>query len=81
MAVAGFPEFITIKEIADMCRISERTVRRMMKSGEIPPAAVHRFGWQIRVESDAIREWLRDGTKSRVLRAQPSDDDRKPILN
>ena len=47
------PTFLTIPEIGEICRVSAKTVRRWIESGELP---AHRFGrqWRIRLEDFQI---------------------------
>jgi excisionase family DNA binding protein len=49
------PLFHTVSEIADLLRVSERTVRRWVATGEL---ATHRLGRSIRVLDADLRAFL-----------------------
>jgi excisionase family DNA binding protein len=44
--VGAAPRFFTISDIAEFLDVSPRSVRRWIKSGELP---VHRFGAAVRI--------------------------------
>ncbi|MBN1902339.1 helix-turn-helix domain-containing protein [Candidatus Sumerlaeota bacterium] len=49
-------EFLTIDELADMLKISTRTIRRILKRGDLPAM---RIGRQLRFNREAVNEWLK----------------------
>jgi excisionase family DNA binding protein len=60
-------ELMTLEEIADYLRVTEKTVYRMLKKGTIPAIRVGK-GW--RFEKHTIEEWLKKktiGTKAKIL--------------
>ncbi len=60
-------ELMTLQEIADYLRVTEKTIYRLLKRGNIPAAKVGR-NW--RFEKDSIDEWLQRnsvGTKATIL--------------
>ncbi len=50
------PEILTLKQAADLLQISERTLQRIVKAGEVPGAQV---GGQWRFDRDQLREMVR----------------------
>ena len=48
-------EFITVEELADMLKVSHRTVQRLVKRKELPAI---RIGRQWRFRKEWIDEWL-----------------------
>ena len=50
--------FLTVAEVADMMRVSQMTVDRMVHSGELPAI---RFGRSFRVPESAVAAVLRIG--------------------
>ena len=48
---------LTISEVAEVCRVSTRTVRRWIKRGEL---AAHRLGRQLRISEKDLRAFLRE---------------------
>jgi len=48
-------QFHTVREIADLLKVSERTVRRWISGGEL---AVHRLGRSVRVVDADLRAFL-----------------------
>ncbi len=60
-------ELMTIEEVADYLRVTEKAVYRLLKRGHIPATKV---GRQWRFEKNSIDEWLRQhsvGTKAAIL--------------
>lgn len=53
------PEYLTLQEVADLLRISERTAYTRCREGQLPGAAKVAGKW--RVERAALEEWLREG--------------------
>jgi excisionase family DNA binding protein len=49
-------EFLTIDELAGMLKISTRTIRRILKRGDLPAI---RIGRQLRFNREAVNEWLK----------------------
>ena len=43
---ASLEEFFTVKEVAEICRVNTKTVRRWIDRGEL---VAHRFGRQLRI--------------------------------
>ena len=52
----GPEPLLTSQEVADICRVHLRTVRRWIASGEL---AVIRRGHVVRIEPSALRSFLR----------------------
>ena len=48
---------LTISEVAEVCRVSTRTVRRWIKRGEM---AAHRLGRQVRISEKDLKIFLRE---------------------
>ncbi len=68
-------EFLTVAEVAEALRTSERTVVRLLKSGKLPGIYLGtREGWRIR-RAD-LRMWITNRPKERKERddAQAPDD-------
>jgi excisionase family DNA binding protein len=55
---------MTVEETAEALRVDVKTVRRLIKDGSIPARKVG-VGW--RVEPEAVKEWLRQGTPQAEL--------------
>ena len=53
------PEFLTIKEVAEMLRLGERSVYEMLRSGRIPGAAKAAGKW--RINHEKLIEWMAAG--------------------
>lgn len=49
------PHFLTVAEVADMCRVSRMTVYRWVHSGDLPAV---RFGKSFRVPQAAAEEFV-----------------------
>lgn len=49
------PRFLTVAEVAEMCRVSRMTVYRWVHAGDLPAV---RFGKSFRVPQDAAREFV-----------------------
>lgn len=52
----SYPEILTLKQAADLLQISERTLQRIVKIGEVPGTQV---GGQWRFERAQLREMVR----------------------
>ena len=48
---------LTVSEVAEVCRVSTRTVRRWIERGEL---AAHRLGRQIRISDKDLKIFLRE---------------------
>lgn len=55
---AAKPLFFTTSEVAQMLRISRKTVYRLVKSGSLPAV---RLGAYIRIPGGAVRDFLQRG--------------------
>ncbi|MCK9995656.1 MAG: helix-turn-helix domain-containing protein [Candidatus Krumholzibacteria bacterium] len=51
-----YPEILTLQQAAEMLQISERTIQRMLKMGEIPGT---RIGGQWRFDREQLRAMVR----------------------
>ncbi|MBC7298130.1 MAG: helix-turn-helix domain-containing protein [Demequina sp.] len=49
------PRFLTVAEVADMCRVSRMTVYRWVHNGDLPAV---RFGKSFRVPEQAAAEFV-----------------------
>ena len=50
--IVGVPTLLTVKDVASICQVNERTVRRWIDKSELP---VHRLGGSLRIsEADFI---------------------------
>jgi excisionase family DNA binding protein len=57
-------ELLTMAELAEAWQLSERTVRRRVKSGEIPSV---RFGRTVRIRAEVARAISRGETPANVV--------------
>lgn len=55
MGLDLLPEISTIQELAKFLKLSDTTIRRAIKSGDLK---VLRAGKKIRIEKEAVLEWL-----------------------
>lgn len=55
----GLPDLLTIPEAAAALRVSETTVRRLIRSGELRAAKIGRGRGTYRLTKPALVEWLR----------------------
>jgi excisionase family DNA binding protein len=58
--MSEFPEILTLQQAAELLQVSERTIKRMVKRGEMPGT---RIGGQWRFDRDQLKalvrgEWL-----------------------
>ncbi len=53
---SAYPEILTLQQAAEMLQISERTIQRMLKKGEIPGAQV---GGQWRFDREQLRAMVK----------------------
>jgi len=51
-SVGAAPRFFTISDVADFLDVSQRSVRRWIKSGDLP---AHRFGAAVRISESDLR--------------------------
>ena len=54
-ARAATPRFFTISDIAEFFGVSTRSVRRWIKSGDLP---AHRFGAAVRIAEADVRAFI-----------------------
>ncbi len=52
----NYPEILTLQQAADLLQISERTIQRMLKKGEVPGTQI---GGQWRFDRDQLRALVR----------------------
>ena len=62
------PRFLTVAEVAELCRVSRMTVYRWVHAGDLPAV---RFGKSFRVPYAAAQEFLNGGQ----FGAEYSEDD------
>ncbi|MCQ4120434.1 helix-turn-helix domain-containing protein [Rhodococcus tibetensis] len=55
----SLPILLTVGDTARLLSVSEKTVRRMYRSGELAYVRIGRSGRYIRISSDDVHEWLR----------------------
>jgi acyl carrier protein len=67
--------FLTLGEVAELLRVDEMTVYRMVKKGAIPAM---RIGHQWRFDEELIKEWLRIGN---IALSRPLDAQKKLLKN
>ena len=48
---------LTVSEVAEICRVADRTVRRWIERGELP---AHRLGRQLRISEKDLKIFLRE---------------------
>jgi excisionase family DNA binding protein len=53
-------EFLTTKDVAGMMKVSERTVKTWLKSGDLP---AFKIGNVVRIERKALEKFLEENTK------------------
>jgi excisionase family DNA binding protein len=51
-----WPEFVTVAEVAEILRVSKRTVYRLVGNGELDTT---RFGRSFRIHADSVRRMLK----------------------
>lgn len=52
------PMFLTVHEVADMCRLSERAVYRAVESGELPGTKLRS---RLRIRASDVEKWIEQG--------------------
>ena len=50
-----YPPLLTVHEVAERLRSGEHTIRRLIKSGELPAL---RVGQQYRIDGNELERWL-----------------------
>jgi excisionase family DNA binding protein len=60
---------LTVHETADRLRSSEHTIRRLIRSGELPAL---RVGQQYRIDGDELERWLFSDVSSHATRRPAS---------
>ena len=58
-------EFLTKRELAELCRCSERTIDRLLESGDAPPVT-HLSSRRIIFHAPSAREWLSQRTAGKA---------------
>jgi excisionase family DNA binding protein len=67
---AELPPVLCVEELATLLRVNRKTAYEAIASGRLP--GVRRIGRTIRIDRDAVLEWLRgQGRVSRSLRRSP----------
>lgn len=56
MGLDSLPEIITVKQLAEFLQVSELTVKRAIKAGDLKAFKVGR-DW--RIEKEAVLDWVR----------------------
>jgi len=64
------PEYLTIKETAELLRLGERAVYEMLRSGRIPGAAKAAGKW--RVNREKLVEWMAAGGELQAEGTEPT---------
>lgn len=54
------PKYYTVKEVADLLKVSKMTVYRLIEAGDIEHLKVQR---SFRISEDALREYIEENTK------------------
>lgn len=54
----------TVKNAAQDLEVSEARVYEMIRTGLLPLGVVVHLGRQVRIDEDALREWVRAGGQS-----------------
>jgi excisionase family DNA binding protein len=55
-------DFITVEELAEMLKVSPRTIQRIIERKELPAI---RVGRQLRFRREWVSEWLKKNTLNR----------------
>ena len=57
MGLDKLPDIVTVKQLAEFLQISELTVKRAIKSGEL---AAFKVGRDWRIEREAVTDWVKN---------------------
>lgn len=60
MGLDNLPDIITIKQLAEFLQVSEITVKRAIKTGDLKALKV---GKSVRIEKENVYEWLQQKNK------------------
>ena len=52
------PQLLTVQEVAELCRLSERAVYRAVESGELPGTKLRS---RLRIRSSDLDAWINEG--------------------
>ena len=66
------PEFMTVLEVAELLKVSDRTVYDLCRQGLLPGAA--KIGKQWRVDKDDLLAWVKAGGMANMGK-EPSKDE------
>lgn len=55
MGLDNLPDVITIKQLAEFLQVSEITIKRAIKAGDLKALKV---GRSVRIEKESVLEWL-----------------------
>lgn len=55
MGLDNLPDVITIKQLAEFLQVSEITIKRAIKAGDLKALKV---GKSVRIEKESVMEWL-----------------------
>ncbi len=57
-------KLILVEETAEILQVSVQRVYEMVRTRVLPPGVAIRLGRQVRIDADALVEWLRNGGQS-----------------
>lgn len=60
MGIENLPDIITVKQLAEFLQVSEQTIKRAIKTGDLEAFKVGR-DW--RVEREKVQEWIEKNKK------------------
>ncbi len=60
MGLDNLPDVITTKQLAEFLQVSEITIKRAIKAGDLK---VLRVGKSVRIEKESVMEWLEQKNK------------------
>lgn len=52
------PQFFTIAQVADMCQVSQKTIYRCIKAGDL---IAHRFKGRLRISAGGLQAFIKLG--------------------
>lgn len=58
MTEPKYPTFLTIKQVSEILKLDQRTVRNFINEGIIP---AHRFGKQYRISKNDLTQFIKAG--------------------